>query len=41
VLFRSLSFPEVHRAVYDLSVKYNLDFYNYNESHGLGILVRK
>lgn len=37
----TLSFPEVFRAVYDLSVKYNLDFYNYEESHGLGILVKK
>jgi predicted O-methyltransferase YrrM len=37
----TLSFPEVFRAVYDLSVKYDLDFYNYTESHGLGILIRK
>lgn len=37
----TLSFPEVFRAVSDLSIKYNLEFFNYQESHGLGILVNK
>ena len=36
----TLSFPDVFRACYDLATKYNLDFYNYTESHGLGILVK-
>lgn len=37
----TLSFPEVYKACLDLSNKYNLDFYNYEESYGLGILVNK
>ena len=37
----TLSFPEVFKACLDLSRKYNLDFYNYEESYGLGILVKK
>ena len=35
------SFDDVKRACQDLSIKYNLDFYNYKGSYGLGILVRK
>lgn len=37
----TLSFPEVFRAVCELANKYNLEFFNYQESHGLGILVNK
>ena len=37
----TLSFPDVYKACQDLSIKYNLDFYNYEDSHGLGILVKK
>jgi hypothetical protein len=36
----TLSFPEVFRACQDLSIKHNLTFYNYEASHGLGILVK-
>lgn len=36
----TLSFPEVYKACEDLSIKYNLNFYNYEESHGLGILTK-
>jgi hypothetical protein len=36
----TVTFPEVLRAVTDLSIKYNLDFWNYNEIHGLGILIK-
>lgn len=36
----TVTFPEVLRAVTDLSEKYDLDFWNYTEGHGLGILVR-
>jgi predicted O-methyltransferase YrrM len=35
------SFPDVKRVCEDLSEKYNLDFYNYTSSFGLGILVKK
>lgn len=35
------SFPEIKRVCNDLSIKYDLDFYNYIPSHGLGILVKK
>jgi len=35
------SFPEVKRACKDLAIKYNLDFFNYKGSNGLGILVKK
>ena len=35
------SFPDVKRACLDLAKKYDLDFYNYKPSHGLGILVNK
>ena len=37
----TLSFPEVMQVCLDLSNKYDLDFYNYSESNGLGILVNK
>jgi autotransporter strand-loop-strand O-heptosyltransferase len=35
------SFPEVKRACQELSHNYDLEFYNYKESHGLGILVNR
>ena len=41
VFHDTISFPEVYRACEDLAKNYNLDFYNYEESHGLGILVKK
>jgi predicted O-methyltransferase YrrM len=34
------SFPSVKQACIDLSLKYNLTFYNYQPSHGLGILIK-
>jgi len=37
----TLSFPEVHKACLDLATNYNLEFYNYEESYGLGILVKR
>ena len=37
----TVSFKEVYRACEDLSVKHNLEFYNYSNSFGLGILVCK
>lgn len=37
----TLSFPDVYRACLDLSNNYNLEFYNYEESYGLGILVNQ
>lgn len=37
----TLSFPDVYQACLDLSNNYNLEFYNYEESYGLGILVNK
>ena len=37
----TLSFPEVHKACLDLANKYDLEFHNYEESYGLGILVNK
>lgn len=33
------SFDEVKKVCYDLSTKYELEFYNYPDSHGLGILI--
>lgn len=39
VFHDTLSFPEVMRACKELAKKYNLEFHNYEESHGLGILV--
>lgn len=35
------SFPEIKRVCQDLATKYDLEFYNYPDSHGLGILVKK
>lgn len=35
------SFPAVKKACLDLSEKFNLDFFNYTGSYGLGILVKK
>jgi len=37
----TLSFPDVMKACQDLAVKHDLEFHNYEESYGLGILVRK
>lgn len=34
-------FTDVRQACTDLSIKYDLDFYNYPNSYGLGILVKK
>jgi predicted O-methyltransferase YrrM len=34
------SFPEVKQVCIDLATKYNLSFYNYYPSHGLGILTK-
>ncbi len=33
------SFDEVKKVCYDLSTKYGLEFYNYPDSYGLGILI--
>lgn len=41
VFHDTLSFPEVMRACQNLVEKYNLDFYNYEESYGLGILIKR
>jgi predicted O-methyltransferase YrrM len=35
----TLSFREIMRVCEDLSIKHNLEFYNYKESYGLGILI--
>lgn len=35
------SFPDVRRAVLDLSEKYSVEFYNYPHFYGLGILCHK
>lgn len=35
----TLSFPDIMRVCKDLASKHNLEFYNYEESHGLGILI--
>lgn len=35
------SFPSIKRVCEDITNKFNLDFYNYPYSHGLGILVKK
>ena len=37
----TISFKEVYQACYDLAFNYNMHFYNYEESNGLGILVKK
>lgn len=37
----TMSFPEVMRACKDLSIKYKLEFYNYPNSNGLGILYNR
>jgi hypothetical protein len=41
VFHDTLSFPDVYRACEDLAKNYDLDFYNYEESYGLGILVKR
>lgn len=41
VFHDTISFSDVYRACYDLAKNYNLEFHNYRDSHGLGILVRK
>jgi hypothetical protein len=35
----TLSFSSIMKVCLDLSSKYNLEFHNYEESHGLGILI--
>lgn len=35
------SFPDVRKACLHLAEKYNLKFYNYRPSHGLGILIKQ
>lgn len=37
----TISFPEIFQSCIDLSQKYNLSFYNYQYSYGLGILVKQ
>ena len=37
----TVSNPTVMNACGDLADKYNCDFYNYEPSHGLGILIKK
>jgi len=37
----TISFPEINRVCQDLSKKYDLAWFNYSESYGLGILVNK
>jgi predicted O-methyltransferase YrrM len=37
----TISFPEINKVCHDLSEKYNLEWFNYPESYGLGILVNK
>jgi len=37
----TLSFPTVMKSCIDLSEKHEMTFYNYEESYGLGILVRE
>jgi len=37
----TISFTAVMRAVDDLSIKHNFEFYNYPYDNGLGILVKK
>ena len=37
----TISFPDVMNACKDLSIKYKLEFYNYPNSNGLGILYNK
>ena len=41
VFHDTMLFPEVMQACKDLSDKYNMEFHNYEECYGLGILVKK
>ena len=41
VFHDTISYKQVCSAVEDLSEQYDMKFYNYTESHGLGILVPK
>jgi hypothetical protein len=41
VFHDTMSFPEVLQACKDLAKNYNLEFYNYEGSYGLGILIKK
>ena len=41
VFHDTTSFYDVYRACYDLASHYDLEFYNYKLSNGLGILVKK
>jgi hypothetical protein len=37
----TITFSEINKVCHDLSQKYDLAWFNYSESHGLGILVNK
>ena len=37
----TISFPEINKVCHDLSQKYDLEWFNYSDSYGLGILVNK
>ena len=37
----TISYPEINTVCHDLSQKYDLAWFNYSESYGLGILVNK
>lgn len=41
ILHDTISFPEIHKVCADLSTKYQLDYYNIPEHHGLGILSKR
>ena len=41
VFHDTMLFPEVMQACKDLSDKYNMEFHNYEECYGLGILIKK
>lgn len=41
VFHDTMSFPDVYRACADLADKHGLNFYNYEDSHGLGILSKR
>lgn len=37
----TISYPAVMKAVNDLAIKHNCEFYNYPHSNGLGILIKR
>ena len=41
ILHDTCSFPEIDRVCKDIATKYNLNYYNIPEHHGLGILYKK